>query len=138
VRKDDREELIVRERWVWEWIAYQESKHYPLSVQISSSLTQSTGTLPMSFVLSARSKQLGQTASRLPEMSFPPRVLWVVLEAGADTVKVGIRTGSVCTARIITGVEVPQITAIAEGVKIETKMDRCVITDGASNIPEIL
>jgi hypothetical protein len=63
VCQNDREELIVGERSVWEWIAYRESKHYPLSVEISSLLTQPMGTLPMSFVLSARSKQLGQTAS---------------------------------------------------------------------------
>lgn len=34
-------------------------------------------------------------------------------EAGADAVKVGIGPGSICTTRIVTGVGVPQITAIA-------------------------
>jgi IMP dehydrogenase len=53
-----------------------------------------------------------------------------ILEAGADTVKVGIGAGSICTTRIIAGVGVPQITAIAEVVKVATKMDRCVIADG--------
>jgi IMP dehydrogenase len=62
----------------------------------------------------------------------------VILEAGADTVNVGIRAGSICTTRIIAGGEVPQITAIADVVKIATKMDKCVITDAASNIPAIL
>lgn len=41
-------------------------------------------------------------------------------EAGADAVKVGIGPGSICTTRIVTGVGVPQITAIAnvaEGLK---------------------
>lgn len=37
-----------------------------------------------------------------------------LVKAGADGVKVGIGPGSICTTRIITGVGVPQITAIAE------------------------
>lgn len=42
-----------------------------------------------------------------------------LVEAGADAVKVGIGPGSICTTRVVTGVGVPQITAImqaAEGV----------------------
>ncbi len=35
-------------------------------------------------------------------------------EAGADAVKVGIGPGSICTTRIVTGIGVPQITAIAD------------------------
>jgi IMP dehydrogenase len=38
-------------------------------------------------------------------------------EAGADAVKVGIGPGSICTTRIVTGVGVPQITAIAQVVE---------------------
>ncbi len=37
-----------------------------------------------------------------------------LVEAGADAVKVGIGPGSICTTRIVTGVGVPQITAIAQ------------------------
>ena len=43
-----------------------------------------------------------------------------LVKAGADAVKVGIGPGSICTTRIVTGVGVPQITAIAnvvQGVK---------------------
>ncbi|MCB1664820.1 MAG: IMP dehydrogenase [Pseudomonadales bacterium] len=50
--------------------------------------------------------------------------------AGADAVKVGIGPGSICTTRIVTGVGVPQITAVsnvAEALK-DTKV--CVISDG--------
>lgn len=39
-----------------------------------------------------------------------------LVEAGADAVKVGIGPGSICTTRIVTGVGVPQITAIANVV----------------------
>ncbi len=38
----------------------------------------------------------------------------VLVEAGADAVKVGIGPGSICTTRIVTGIGVPQITAIAD------------------------
>jgi IMP dehydrogenase len=37
-----------------------------------------------------------------------------LVDAGADAVKVGIGPGSICTTRIVTGVGVPQITAIAD------------------------
>lgn len=53
-----------------------------------------------------------------------------ILEAGADTVKVGIGPGSICTTRIVAGVGVPQITAVQEAVKAARSMDRCVIADG--------
>ncbi|KTD21627.1 IMP dehydrogenase [Legionella londiniensis] len=52
-----------------------------------------------------------------------------LIDAGADAVKVGIGPGSICTTRIITGVGVPQITAIAnvaDGVKGQVP----VIADG--------
>lgn len=37
-----------------------------------------------------------------------------LVEAGADAVKVGIGPGSICTTRIVTGIGMPQITAVAE------------------------
>jgi IMP dehydrogenase len=40
-----------------------------------------------------------------------------LVDAGADGVKVGIGPGSICTTRIVSGVGVPQITAIANAVK---------------------
>lgn len=50
-------------------------------------------------------------------------------EAGADAVKVGIGPGSICTTRIVTGVGVPQITAIAN-VANELKGKIPIIADG--------
>ncbi|WP_424680615.1 IMP dehydrogenase, partial [Escherichia coli] len=38
-------------------------------------------------------------------------------DAGVSAVKVGIGPGSICTTRIVTGVGVPQITAIADAVE---------------------
>ncbi|MBO4368684.1 MAG: IMP dehydrogenase [Desulfovibrio sp.] len=53
-----------------------------------------------------------------------------VLEAGADTVKVGIGPGSICTTRIVAGVGVPQVTAILDSARAAREMDRCCIADG--------
>ena len=50
--------------------------------------------------------------------------------AGADAVKVGIGPGSICTTRIISGVGVPQITAIANAVEGARKHGIPVIADG--------
>ncbi|MEM8490864.1 MAG: IMP dehydrogenase [Pseudomonadota bacterium] len=52
-------------------------------------------------------------------------------EAGADGVKVGIGPGSICTTRVVTGVGVPQITAVAEAVAaLQGQHDVPVIADG--------
>ena len=53
-----------------------------------------------------------------------------LIKAGVDAVKVGIGPGSICTTRIVAGVGVPQITAIAECSKIADKYNIPIITDG--------
>ena len=50
--------------------------------------------------------------------------------AGASAVKVGIGPGSICTTRIVTGVGVPQITAIADAAAALKDRDIPVIADG--------
>src|SRR5207249_4144483 len=40
-----------------------------------------------------------------------------LVERGVDAVKVGVGPGSICTTRVVTGVGVPQITAIIDGVR---------------------
>lgn len=50
--------------------------------------------------------------------------------AGADAVKVGIGPGSICTTRIVTGVGVPQISAVANVVDALKDTRVCVISDG--------
>jgi IMP dehydrogenase len=40
-----------------------------------------------------------------------------LVDSGADAIKVGIGPGSICTTRVVTGVGIPQITAIMEAVK---------------------
>ncbi|MBL4581036.1 MAG: IMP dehydrogenase [Gammaproteobacteria bacterium] len=51
-------------------------------------------------------------------------------KAGADAVKVGIGPGSICTTRIVTGVGVPQMSAVANVVEALKGTDVCVISDG--------
>ena len=53
-----------------------------------------------------------------------------LVEAGADAIKVGIGPGSICTTRIVTGVGVPQISAIANVVSALKDKDVPVIADG--------
>jgi IMP dehydrogenase len=53
-----------------------------------------------------------------------------LVEAGADAVKVGIGPGSICTTRIVSGVGVPQITAVANTSKALEKLGVPVIADG--------
>ena len=53
-----------------------------------------------------------------------------LVEAGADAVKVGIGPGSICTTRIIAGVGVPQITAIANAAEALQAVGVPVIADG--------
>ena len=53
-----------------------------------------------------------------------------LLDAGADTVKVGIGPGSICTTRVVAGIGVPQITAIFDAANEAAKQGKPVIADG--------
>ncbi len=53
-----------------------------------------------------------------------------LIAAGADAVKVGIGPGSICTTRVVSGVGVPQITAVAEVFSEAKRTDTPVISDG--------
>ncbi|RII27633.1 MAG: IMP dehydrogenase [Geobacter sp.] len=53
-----------------------------------------------------------------------------LIKAGADAIKVGIGPGSICTTRVVAGVGVPQITAIADCARIARKYDVSIIADG--------
>ncbi len=53
-----------------------------------------------------------------------------LIDAGVDAVKVGIGPGSICTTRIVTGVGVPQITAISDAAAVAQEYGIPVIADG--------
>ncbi|MBI4067555.1 IMP dehydrogenase [Candidatus Gottesmanbacteria bacterium] len=53
-----------------------------------------------------------------------------LIEAGADSLRVGMGPGSICTTRVISGMGVPQITAIIEAYSVAKQFDIPVIGDG--------
>jgi len=53
-----------------------------------------------------------------------------LIKAGADSVKVGVGPGSICTTRIVAGVGVPQLTAIHNCAKVADRHGVPVIADG--------
>jgi IMP dehydrogenase len=53
-----------------------------------------------------------------------------LIDAGADAVKVGIGPGSICTTRIVAGVGVPQLTAIADCARAASSTRTPIIADG--------
>ncbi|MEL6178519.1 MAG: IMP dehydrogenase, partial [Myxococcota bacterium] len=53
-----------------------------------------------------------------------------LIEAGVDAVKVGVGPGSICTTRVVAGVGVPQLSAVAECAQEANKANIPVIADG--------
>ncbi|MGZ2411433.1 IMP dehydrogenase [Sphingomonas sp. F9_3S_D5_B_2] len=54
----------------------------------------------------------------------------VLVDAGADAIKVGIGPGSICTTRIVAGVGVPQLTAVMNAARVGARAGVPVIADG--------
>ena len=53
-----------------------------------------------------------------------------LMDAGADAIKVGIGPGSICTTRIVSGVGVPQLSAVVDAVEAAQKNEIPVVSDG--------
>jgi IMP dehydrogenase len=53
-----------------------------------------------------------------------------LIDAGADSVKVGIGPGSICTTRVVTGAGVPQLTAVMQAAKAAEGTGVPIIADG--------
>ncbi len=53
-----------------------------------------------------------------------------LIDAGADSVKIGIGPGSICTTRVVTGAGVPQVTAIMKAVEAAAATSTPIIADG--------
>jgi IMP dehydrogenase len=76
------------------------------------------------------------TRRNYPELSLiagniaTARAAEALIKAGANAVKVGIGPGSICTTRVVAGVGVPQITAIADVAKVTRKLGVPLIADG--------
>jgi IMP dehydrogenase len=53
-----------------------------------------------------------------------------LIDAGADSVKVGVGPGSICTTRVVAGVGVPQVTAVYDCAEVAAGEDVPVVGDG--------
>jgi len=53
-----------------------------------------------------------------------------LIKAGADVVKVGVGPGSICTTRIVTGVGMPQVSAVIKCSEAARKHGKTIIADG--------
>jgi IMP dehydrogenase len=53
-----------------------------------------------------------------------------LIKAGADAVRIGVGPGSICTTRVVTGIGVPQLTAIMQAAEVGAKYGIPVIADG--------
>ncbi len=86
------------------------------------------------------SRRVLDTVTRIKRMSNAVQVVAgniatsegarALIDAGADSIKVGIGPGSICTTRIVAGVGVPQLTAIMDAVEVAKKANTPVIADG--------
>tara|TARA_Y100001935_G_C17310282_1_gene515422 strand:- start:5066 stop:6532 length:1467 start_codon:yes stop_codon:yes gene_type:complete len=59
-----------------------------------------------------------------------PEATEELMNAGADVVKVGVGPGSICTTRIVSGVGMPQITAVMKCSEVARKKGKSIIADG--------
>jgi IMP dehydrogenase len=59
-----------------------------------------------------------------------PEATVALIEAGVDVVKVGVGPGSICTTRIVSGVGMPQISAVKNCAEAAHKLGKTVIADG--------
>jgi IMP dehydrogenase len=86
------------------------------------------------------SKRVLEAVSRIKRLSNAVQVVAgnvatgegarALIDSGADSIKVGIGPGSICTTRIVAGVGVPQLTAIMDAVEVAHKSNTPVIADG--------
>ena len=79
---------------------------------------------------------IGQIRRRYPDLDLAggnvatAEGTTALIQAGVNVVKVGVGPGSICTTRIVSGVGVPQITAIGSCAKAASKYDVPIIADG--------
>ena len=79
---------------------------------------------------------IGQIRRRYPDLEISggnvatAEGTTALIEAGVNVVKVGVGPGSICTTRVVSGVGVPQITAIGSCAKAATRRNVPIIADG--------
>ena len=78
----------------------------------------------------AHAARRSRTSTSSPATSPPAEATDALIERGVDAVKVGIGAGSICTTRVVAGIGVPMITAIAECARAARAHGVPVIADG--------
>ena len=78
----------------------------------------------------ARIKKLSNGAQVIAGNVATAEAARALIGAGADSIKVGIGPGSICTTRVVAGVGVPQLTAIIDTAEAAQKLGIPVIADG--------
>jgi IMP dehydrogenase len=79
---------------------------------------------------------IGQIRRRYPDLNISggnvatAEGTTALIEAGVNAVKVGVGPGSICTTRVVSGVGVPQITAIGSCAKAAARRNVPIIADG--------
>nr|CDP79763.1 inosine 5'-monophosphate dehydrogenase [Bartonella schoenbuchensis] len=86
------------------------------------------------------SQRVLETIERIKKMALSTTIMagnvataqatQALIDSGADAVKVGIGPGSICTTRIVSGVGVPQLSAIMDAVEVADKAGIPIIADG--------
>ncbi len=95
-------------------------------IVIDTAHGHSQGVLDMVAALRARFPEVDLVAGNVATAAATR----ALIEAGADAVKVGIGAGSICTTRIVAGIGVPMITAVAECAHEAAAHDVPIIADG--------
>ncbi len=75
-------------------------------------------------------KKLSNAAQVIAGNIATPEAAKALIDAGADTVKVGIGPGTICTTRMVAGVGMPQLSAIMEVAEVCAKLNIPIIADG--------
>lgn len=86
------------------------------------------------FVRSVRA-ELGPSVPLIAGNVATPEGAEELIEAGADCIKVGIGPGGACTTRLMTGVGVPQATAVLECAEVTRQAGKACIADGGVREP---
>ena len=92
--------------------------------------TPRTVTLTVFSILFVLSENGPVPMPRLSRVRRDARSAGALIDSGANAVKVGIGPGSICTTRIVTGVGVPQFTAVMSAVESCAERGVPVIADG--------
>jgi IMP dehydrogenase len=95
-------------------------------VTIDTAHGHSKGVLEMVRTIKTAYKDLNIIGGNIATKS----AAMALAEAGADVVKVGVGPGSICTTRVVTGVGVPQLSAIMEIAEFTKKKKIGLIADG--------